>query len=54
MGTMPLLFLDALTYIRLAKSQGHVVRAILDYTEEFWNPTARWVQHMGVVTLHLL
>ena len=40
MGTMPLLFFDALAYMRMAMSQGHVVRAILGYTEECWNPTA--------------
>lgn len=40
MGTMPLLFLDALTYVRMARSPGNIVRAILGYNGECWNPTA--------------
>lgn len=40
MGTMPLLFPDALAYVRMARGQGHVVRAVLGYTEECWKPTA--------------
>lgn len=40
MGTMPLVFLDVLTYMRMARSQGHFVRAIWGYTEECWSPTA--------------
>lgn len=39
MGTMPLLLLDAFAFVRMARSQGHVLRAVLAYTEDLQNPT---------------